>query len=133
MFKISPTEIFSLLVLREGKNDLQEEDQELIERIIKVVSDKEKYEKMNFDEISQFLLSGLQPSVYRRAELIIQLSVQLDSQTELHERVLRAIEELRVEPSKDNRVIRMSILNLFVREISLRIQELEFKDLCLIF
>ena len=88
---------------------------------------------MNFDEISQFLLSGLQPSVYRRAELIIQLSVQLDSQTELHERVLRAIEELRVEPSKDNRVIRMSILNLFVREISLRIQELEFKDLCLIY
>lgn len=43
---------------------------------------------------------------------------------------MRSIEELRVDPSKENKVIRMSILNLFVRDIALRIKDLEFKDLC---
>jgi hypothetical protein len=43
MNKIIPIEIFSLLVLREGKNDLQEEDFELVEKIIKLIVNIEDY------------------------------------------------------------------------------------------
>lgn len=43
--------------------------------------------------------------------------------------IIRAIDELKVEPNKDNKIVWMSIANLFIRDISIRFYEMEFKDL----
>jgi hypothetical protein len=78
-------------------------------------------------------MDGLEGGMKLRADSIIRQAISFGNQTEFHQRILKCVEELKVEPNKDNKISRMSILNLFVRDLSLRIKDLEFGDLCLIY
>lgn len=133
MITVTHVDIFCLLILAEGRSKLHADDDELIRRIIHLIINKEEFLQVGFQSLVGSITEGLQGNVQQRARMIIELAVQFDHLAEFHEKVLKALEELKVEPVKENRLVRTSVANLFIRDISLRVRDLDFRDLDLIF